>query len=235
MPTSISGRWQSCFLVLKISAKFKKYQADIVKNETDLVNLNGQVKEMDVVKTLKGDIGRVKREVEELAKKTDELIVESNLDYRQIRLLFSKYLLEVINIKALLSIMINNSGNLEFEASLIDDKTGSKTSASKGNSYKQIMCICLDLAILSHYSNRSYFKFVYHDGSLESLDDRKKLNYIKLVRDLAKETGFQIIFTVIDSDLPYDAYGEKIEFEDSEIAIELTDESDSRRLYGFHF
>ncbi|WP_170917444.1 DUF2326 domain-containing protein [Maledivibacter halophilus] len=91
------------------------------------------------------------------------------------------------------------------------------------------------MAILAHYSNKNYFRFVYHDGSFESLDDRKKINYIDLVRKLAKKCGIQIIIIAIDSDIPIDENNKKYKFEKGEVILELTDESDEGRLFGFSF
>jgi uncharacterized protein YydD (DUF2326 family) len=41
-----------------------------------------------------------------------------------------------------------------------------------------------------------------HDGGLEALDDRKKIEFIEYLRTVSSINGFQYVLTVIDSDLP---------------------------------
>ena len=38
-----------------------------------------------------------------------------------------------------------------------------------------------------NFSDKSFYKFVYHDGVLEGLDDRIKIRYIKLVKELCEK------------------------------------------------
>ena len=75
--------------------------------------------------------------------------------------------------EAIISITPNKANNFEFEAEIVN--TGKITSQSKGTSYKQVLCAMFDLSILKVYADKPFFKFVYHDGILEGLDDRKKI------------------------------------------------------------
>ncbi len=61
----------------------------------------------------------------------------------------------------------------------ITDAAGKPTSADLGNTYRRLMCIAFDLAVLRAYSNDPFPRFVYHDGVFESLDDRKKRKFAK--------------------------------------------------------
>ncbi len=70
-------------------------------------------------------------------------------------------------------------------------------------------------------------RFVFHDGAFESLDDRKKLNLLQVLRSYAAQ-GIQTIITLIDSDLP--PSGGDL-FSPDEIAVTLHDEGQAGRLF----
>ena len=77
----------------------------------------------------------------------------------------------------------------------------------------------------------NFYKFVYHDGIFEGLDNRKKVNLLKLIRNLCKDYGIQYILTVIDSDLPRDEQDNKLLFKETEIVRSLHDDGDDGRLF----
>lgn len=56
------------------------------------------------------------------------------------------------------------------------DESGNATSADLGHAYRKLLCIAFDLAVLRAHLDDEFPRFVYHDGVLESLDDRKKEN-----------------------------------------------------------
>jgi uncharacterized protein YydD (DUF2326 family) len=80
------------------------------------------------------------------------------------------------------------------------------------------------------YVKEAFPHFVFHDGFLETLDDRKKLNLIDVSREYCKY-GIQHIVTVIESELPCASNGRKFAFAADEIILTLTDEGDSGRLF----
>ena len=133
----------------------------------------------------------------------------------------------------LLSTRLNNEGNIEFEAHIVtDEKNGLITSQGKGTSYKKFLCAAFDLAVLKIYHNKSFYRFVYHDGMLEGLDDRKKNKFLALVKQFCTDYGLQYILTVIQSDLPRDTDDKSIPFKTEEVIRELNDEGDSGRLFN---
>jgi uncharacterized protein YydD (DUF2326 family) len=73
-------------------------------------------------------------------------------------------------------------------------------------------------------------RFLYHDGIFESLDDRKKLNLVGVMRRYA-ELGIQLIVTLIDSDLPAISDDSEPVFHDDEIVLRLHDEGAEGRLF----
>ena len=82
--------------------------------------------------------------------------------------------------------------------------------------------------LLSRHSNDA--DLIFHDGLLEGLDDRKKVNLIEVVRRYSGY-GIQQIVTVIDSDLPIDEGGNRVAFRNDEIILRLHDEDESGRLF----
>ena len=93
------------------------------------------------------------------------------------------------------------------------------------------MCACFDLALLSSHSDHCFYRFVYHDGIFEGLDNRKKVALLNLVRELSNEENIQYILTVIDTDLPRDEEDNKLLFKDEDIVRELHDRGRSGRLF----
>ncbi len=93
-----------------------------------------------------------------------------------------------------------------------------------------MLCAAFDLAVARALLGQPFIRFLYHDGLLEGLDNRKKLNLINTVRRFAG-FGIQLIVTVIDSDLPYDESGQRFAFRDDEVVLVLHDEDDSGRLF----
>lgn len=92
-------------------------------------------------------------------------------------------------------------------------------------------CALFDLALLRVYEDIPFFHFVYHDGILEALDDRKKLAFLEVVRDQVSSRKLQYIMTVIASDLPRNDKGQVVGFADDEIVLRLHDGGPEGRLF----
>jgi uncharacterized protein YydD (DUF2326 family) len=149
--------------------------------------------------------------------------------YSQIRAALADLCEQFIGHKALLTSKVNKEGNLDFHAEYLDT-LDRPTSEDEGKSFKQVLCAAYDLAVARVLLPEDFIRFVYHDGLLEGLDDRIKMNIISVLRNLA-DLGIQQILTVIDSDLPLAADGEKFAFNDEEIILHLHDEGPSGRLF----
>ena len=149
--------------------------------------------------------------------------------FSSIRLFFSEIVEEVIDRKALLSVSPNKDGHLEFKAEILDE-SGNATSADLGHTYRKLLCIAFDLAVLRAHLDHEFPRFVYHDGVFESLDDRKKENLLVVIRCYA-ELGLQPVISLIDSDLPLRGKQESPVFDESEIVVRLHDENDQGRLF----
>jgi uncharacterized protein YydD (DUF2326 family) len=86
------------------------------------------------------------------------------------------------------------------------------------------------MAVLRANLEKRAPRFVYHDGVFESLDDRKKLNLLAVMREYAS-FGLQFVITLIDSELPAPAKGDESIFADEEIVLRLHDEGPEGRLF----
>lgn len=149
--------------------------------------------------------------------------------YQSIRKYVNEISRQVLDRNALISTQLNQQGNIEFAAQYLG-ADGKPSSEDQGKSYRQLLCAAFDLAVARALVNEPYIRFLYHDGLLEGLDNRKKLNLIETVRRYAGY-GIQQIVTVIDCDLPTDASGEYFRFRDGEIILRLHDEDENGRLF----
>jgi uncharacterized protein YydD (DUF2326 family) len=138
----------------------------------------------------------------------------------------------VIDRKALLSVSPNKYGHLEFRAEILD-ASGNATSADLGQTYRKLLCIAFDMAVMRAHMDDKFPRFIYHDGVFESLDDRKKENLLNVIHRYVN-FGVQQIITLIDSDLPPRIKQDGPVFDDEEITLTLHDENEQGRLFKMH-
>jgi len=215
--------------------KYKKLANEVASIKMDIVQLQEKSKEFHELKEIQLALRKKKSEHEKLvfAIENDiELATLSNSQckFAEIRLKFSNIINSVISEPAMLAVKLNSEKHLTFSANLLDS-TGNKTSADKGNSYKKLLCIAFDLAILCAYSKDNFPHFVFHDGVFETLDDRKKENLLTEMRNISKDYGIQQIVTMIDSDSPNE-YGQVRNWLDpKELTLILHDDGEKGRLF----
>src|SRR5262249_9171921 len=126
-----------------------------------------------------------------------------------------------------------SEGNLEFNAQLIrDEETLTATSEGKGTSYKKMLCAAFDMALLETYTDKSFYRFVYHDGILEGFDNRVKTRFMNAVSKFWETYKLQYILTVIDADLPRGIDDSRIPFPEGTIVREFHDAGDHGRLFN---
>ncbi len=214
-----------------VFTKYKQVSNELVILRADITSLERQRGFMHRLQELRTDIRTCTEELRHLQAQVEDDVERQNSDnaslFSAIRLYFNEIVEEVINRKALLSVSPNQLGHLEFKAEILDE-TGNATSADLGHTYRKLLCIAFDLAMLRAHLNDKFPRFVYHDGVFESLDDRKKQNLLSVIRRYAS-LGIQPIITLIDSDLP--AQTDISTFEDCEIVLTLHDEDESGRLF----
>ena len=149
-----------------------------------------------------------------------------------IKRLFNEIFRIVFGVSALLYVKTNKASNVDFYTEIAPDEDAAATAEGDGNSYNKMMCVAFDLAVLATYANDAYFHFVYHDGVLEGLDNRKKELFIQVAMDFCRKYNIQYIFSTIEDDIPVDILSH---FSKEEICLELNDQDDSGKLFGFSF
>ena len=213
--------------------KYKQVSDDMVTLRADITSLERQRGFLHRLQELRTDIRALTEERGHLQTEIEADVEKQNSDntslFSEIRLFFSEIVEEVIDRKALLSVSPNQAGHLEFKAEILDE-SGNATSADRGHTYRKLLCIAFDMAVLRARLDVKFPRFVYHDGVFESLDDRKKENLLAVIRRYA-DIGLQPVITLIDSDLPARTHDEEPVFGNSEIVLSLHDENDQGRLF----
>lgn len=211
--------------------KYKKLQKNLDQKRADLALLEKQLELLDQISQLDERISHLKQEDKALSEKIGHLIKKDNTQFEQVRRNFNQIIENVLNTKALPFIKQNKEGNLDFDTQFVKEEIDETTSEAEGHTYKKFLCMAFDLVLLKTYYQDNFYHFVYHDGALEQLDNRKKLKFIQLVRKYCHQFHIQYIFSLIDSDLPRDVDDRKIDFSEGEIIRKLHDDGDDGRLF----
>ena len=212
-----------------VFSKYKQVSDDMVTLRADITSLERQRGFLHRLQELRTGIRALTEERGHLQTQIEADVEKQNSLFSTIRLFFSEIVEEVINRKAVLSVSPNQAGHLEFKAEILDE-SGNATSADLGHTYRKLLCIAFDMAILRAHIDGKFPRFIYHDGVFESLDDRKKESLLLVIRRYA-ELGLQPIITLIDSDLPVRTNENESVFGRDEIVLNLHDENDQGRLF----
>ncbi|WP_313098758.1 DUF2326 domain-containing protein [Epilithonimonas sp.] len=219
--------------------RLKFYQKELAKLESELIKLTERLRIIDVIIEKENKKQDLNKSIEDTIKEIRDISnhTEKNDKYRLIRGLFSKYYLEVMDEDTYISWFINSNNNVDFKPPAIKTKDGlsKDTAKDEGRTYKKILCIVFDLAVLVVYNVESYFRFVYHDDVLSQQDNGIKVRLLSLIRTVTKTHDIQYILSVIKSDLPTDKDDNPIYFDNSDIVLELNDKDESGTLFGFEF
>lgn len=213
--------------------KFKEYQKDLSKQEADIERLKDKIKAVDQSIEIEGQISEIQTLVEKAINSIREAVNKRN--HADINRIFNSIITDILGTNALISIVQNKQGNIEYSADYQNPSDLNTTSEAQGTTYKKLLCMAFDLSLLIHYSKKSFFRFVYHDGILEGLDNRIKIRLLNKVKSICEENNLQYVLSLIDSDIPTDEKGEKYVFTDTEICLELNDRDDSGKLFLHSF
>ena len=216
-----------------VFAKYKQVTDDLVTLRAEIVSLERQRGFIRRLQELRAEIRTLSEEGTHLQSQIEANVETQSANnesiFSSIRLYFSEIVEDVIAHKALLNVFVNNEGHLEFRAEILDD-AGNATSADLGHTYRKLLCIAFDLAVARAHLDDKFPRFVYHDGVFESLDDRKKTNLLKVIREYA-DLGVQPVITLIDSDMPPAGESDEPVFNPEQIALTLHDEGSDGRLF----
>lgn len=212
--------------------KFKVYQKELASLEAELTLLQEKLRLIDSSSFIKAEIEQLQCRRKDCVDKIREAI--DGRAHAEINRIFNQIITEVTNTNAIISIKQNSDDNVEYEA---DYQTTSQvtTSEADGTSYKKLLCVAFDLALLVHYSQHSFCRFVYHDGVLEGLDDRVKERLLMVTQRICEEHGLQYILSLIDSDIPSKTESPSCEFPIETVCLELNDMNDEGKLFKRSF
>lgn len=215
-------------------AKYKSVSEEMIVLLADIESLQRRRKSFFRLQELRAEIRSHEESLRRMQEKIEADVEQQNSDsgsfFARIRLNFSEVVEEVIDRKALLSLSPNQLGHLNFKAEILDH-SGNSTSANHGHSYRKLLCIAFDLALLGAHIGHKFPRFIFMDGVFESLDVRKKEKLLRVIRSYA-ELGIQPIITVIDTDI---AQMSNSAFTEDEIILTLHDESDDGLLFKMHY
>ncbi|MBF0538339.1 MAG: DUF2326 domain-containing protein [Nitrospirae bacterium] len=214
--------------------KYKQFSNDLIILRADIASLEHQHRELVKLQELHKEMNILESEIRQLQARIDEDIDKQGSDdgslFRSICRFFNEIVEEVFARKALLTVSTNKEGHIEFNVDILG-KHDNTTSASEGHSYKKLLCIAFDMAIVYAHASDRFPRFVFHDGVFESLDNRKKENLLGIIRRYSDAYGIQHIITLNDSDIPPQISPDEPMFDDSEIILRLHDKDDNGRLF----
>ncbi|ELI8019575.1 DUF2326 domain-containing protein [Yersinia enterocolitica] len=212
-----------------IFEKYKEVSTRLVIINSEIHSIRRKLEISEQIKIKRSEsrsLSNQKNEVIEKIRLNRESVMHSETSiYKTVKENFTSFVKLVLDKDGRISTEQNVEGNLVFHAGFVNGDFNF-TSESDGCSYKKILCMGYDLAVNLAYANKNFIRFIYHDGGLETLDSRKKLEFLKYVRSIPGLYGTQYILTVIDSDLP-----EGFSFNDEEIVLKLHDNGDNGLLF----
>ena len=219
--------------------RLKEYQKELAKLESELIQLQERLRIIDLIIEKEESKEILKKEIEDTVKKIKNFSnhTDQNQKYTLVRELFSRFFSSVMNEDTYISWSINSKNNVDFKPPVIKTKEllSKDTAKDEGRTYRKILCVVFDLAILVTYNIESYFRFVYHDDVLSQQDNGIKLRLLELIKNITAEHDIQYILSVIKSDLPTDQKDEFIYFSNDEVVLELNDRDERGTLFGFEF
>lgn len=213
--------------------KFKAYQKKLAQLEGEVSRLEIQLRNVDIISALNDDIENVQQEQKEISKEITTQLKRQDGDVPStIKRCFNEIFRTVFGVSALLYVRTNKTGNVDFYTDVAPDETTEATAEGYGNTYNKMLCVAFDLAVLATYSSKSFFRFVYHDGVFEGLDNRKKELFVQVARDYCQKYNLQYIFSSIEDDVPQIILSL---LTSEEQFLTLSDQDDSGKLFGFSF
>lgn len=214
-------------------ARFRELSREVARDQAELATLDARRSAATRLMELRRDKRTLSEEYGQLMTAVEADIEAVSKDessrFAELRRFFTEIVHEVLGQDAILAVRMNTAGGLDFTAEFIGN-SGIATSGDHGTSYKKLLCIAFDLALLRSNLDVAFPRFVYHDGALEQLEPRKREKLIGVFRSYA-QLGIQPIISVLNTDLPAPLGESPGTLEKGEIVALLHDEGDDGRLF----
>lgn len=209
--------------------KYKEVSSRLLLINTEINSIRRKLDISEQIKNKRSELRSLSNQKNEIIEKIrinrDSVVQSETSIYKTIKENFTNFVRLVLDKDGRISTEQNGEGNLVYHAGFVDGQFN-YTSESDGCSYKKILCMGYDLAVSIAYANKNFVRFIYHDGGLETLDTRKKLEFLNYARSMPELYGTQYILTLIDSDLP-----DGVAFTDDEVVLTLHDDGDRGLLF----
>jgi uncharacterized protein YydD (DUF2326 family) len=210
-------------------SKFKEYQKQLSVLNADIEKLNEKLRWIDKSVLLENEIKIINEKINDSVLNITNAINQRK--HAGINRIFNEILTEIVGTNANIWLKTNAKGNVDFYAEYTNPIDNTSTSEAEGASYKKLLCMAFDLALLIHYSQNSFFRFVYHDGIIEGLDNRIKIRLLHKIKSICSNYNIQHIISLIDSDIPVQNDGSLYSFSQDEVCLDLNDIDDSGKLF----
>ena len=211
--------------------KFKALQKELAVQRGQLVYLEEQLRLLEQVAATAREVREAQRDQGRAIDEMKAMVNRPTPVVERFTAIFSGYCQRVLNHDGIFFFNVNTNNNFDYRIGLQLTGQPITSSLSDGTSYRKLLCVLFDLALLKVYEDAPFFHFVYHDGVFEALDDRKKIALLDVIREQIASKKTQYILTLIDSDVPRDPDGNKISFGEDEIVLHLHDEGNAGRLF----
>ena len=212
--------------------KYKELAAGLATLRADMLSLEARRSAAARIVELRQQQRSMLEELNHLETSVEAEIDAASKDessrFGRMRRFFTEVIYEVLGQNAILAIKMNLSGGIEFSAEFVGE-SGNATSGDKGTSYKKLLCIAFDLALLRTYLDVPFSRFVYHDGALEQLEPRKRENLLRVFKHYA-DLGLQPVISSLDSDFPAEE-PEQYSSSRTSVILRLHDEGADGRLF----
>ena len=215
--------------------KYRTLSAEVAKTAAEVEMLKHQHNTMSDIQDKRRKLREAKATHAELQGVAEQSLRQASQErtslLSKVREYFSDQLKEILGRDAILAVTLNGEGNLEFRTDFVD---GNEifTSEADGTSYKKLLCVAFDLAVVRAHLEGAFPQFVFHDGIFELLDPRPKMNLLDSVR-VYSELGIQSIITVMDFDFPSVEVGSDHGLNEDDIILRLHDDGEQGRLFHF--
>lgn len=196
-------RWDYLYILREKDTfiKYKNYQDLIVKLSWEILVYKEKLISAQWIEKTKWDIDKINEDISLLVDDIKKELNKENKDLIEIKKIFQDIYKKVFQYTVLLIVEPNKKNNINFTTTVLDLADDTTWKWDWYTSTK-ILCASFVLAILIYYSNKSFYRFAYHDWILESWWDKHKISFINLLRDYCKKYNIQYSISLIKSDIP---------------------------------
>ena len=127
-----------------IIKKLKEYQGELIQLENEIARHDAKLDSIKVIESKRNEIEVLEAELKTAIQKLNKVLdtTSFNQRYKDIRNLFSDFAQAILNYQAIISVSKNSNNNVEYNFRIGETKKGD------GNTYKKMLCVAFDLAIL---------------------------------------------------------------------------------------